>query len=89
MAKPTIKSLTEELSSAREAITALELASEEDSKIIATLQEELAIALDAVKRANAIAAKKFDEVRPEPIRFKGGAILPSMSEMVTAINTLF
>jgi len=89
MAKPTIKSLTEELSGAREAIKALELTIDEDTKVIAALQEELALAYDAVKKANAIAAKKFDEVRPEPIKFKGGAVLPSMTDMVNAINTLF
>jgi chromosome segregation ATPase len=61
----------------------------EDNRIIAVLQEELAIAREAVKKANLISAKKFDEVRPEPTKYRDGAVLPNMADLVKAINTLF
>lgn len=89
MTRPTIKGLTEQVA---QLTTENEQLFEQISALMAQLDtqgSELEAAKESVKKANLISAKKFDEARPEPVKFRGGAMLPTMSEMVKSINQLF
>ena len=89
MAKITIAQLNAQLSTANAEIERLKLELVQTKDLLEISEQELATAHEAVKKANLIAAKKFDEARPEPIKYRDGAVLPNMADLVKAINTLF